>query len=167
MDMIIYETAFKYERWAKFFMGLPVVLMAGAGLVLSGLIRIPGLNPSGIEKELRLVAWIFFAGAAFILFIYWLVLPTKICVYQDKLRVKFGLFSWTIRFETIEKARAATGFAPPFSHSSVTSYRNQVEIARKNRMPVRLSPDNRDEFLGHLNRALNDWRRAHETHENR
>lgn len=160
MDMIIYETAFKYERWAKFFMGLPVALMFAAGLVLSGVVRIPGLNPSGLEKELRLVAWIFFASAAFILFIYWLALPRKICVYQDKMKVQFGLFSWTIRFETIERAAAGRGFPLAPGHNSVTSYRNQVEITRKGRLPVRLSPDNREEFLLHLSRALEDWRRT-------
>ncbi|MBM3296357.1 MAG: hypothetical protein FJY83_02035 [Candidatus Aminicenantes bacterium] len=163
MDMIIYETPFKYERWAKFFMGLPVVLMFAAGLILSGVVRIPGLNPAGLEKELRLVAWIFFASAAFILFIYWLVLPTKIFIYQDKLKVKFGLFFWTIRFETIERAVARRGFPLGPGHNSVTSYRNQIEIARRGRLPVRLSPDGRDEFLSHLNRALEDWGRAYRT----
>jgi hypothetical protein len=134
--------------------------MAGAGLVLSGAVRIPGWNPSWLERELRLASWIFLAGAAFILLVYWLVLPRGIAIHQDKIRVKLGLFSWTIRFETIDKAEARRGFSLAPGHNSVTSYRNQVEILRRGRLPVRLSPNRRDEFLSYLNRALEDWRRA-------
>lgn len=166
-DMILYETPVKYERWVKFVIALPAILLVVAGLVLSRIVHIPGVNPSGSGRELHIVSTVFFATAPFILFIYWLVLPTRISIHQDKMRVKFGRFFWTIRFETIESVRAASGFPPAFSHSSVTSYRNQVEIVRKSRMPVRLSPENRDEFLGHIHRALSEWKRAHEAHENR
>jgi len=160
MDMIIYETGVKYEGWVKFFLGLPVVLMAGAGLVLSGAIRVPGLNPTVLGEEARLVSWIFFASAAFILLVYWLALPTRIIINPDRVRVRFGkFFYWKVGFETIESAAAARGFPPAGSRSSVTSYRNQVEIARRGGARIRISPENREEFLARLNFALEDWKR--------
>jgi hypothetical protein len=42
----------------------------------------------------------------------------------------------------------------------VTSYRNQIEIVRIRKRNIRLSPDNRDQFLDHANRALAAWKRT-------
>ncbi|MBN2199813.1 MAG: PH domain-containing protein [Candidatus Aminicenantes bacterium] len=160
MDMLVYETGVRYEGWVKFFLGLPVVLMAGAGLVLSGTVRIPGLDPSVLGEEARLVSWVFFAGAAFILLVYWLTLPTRIAIHADRIRIRFGrFFYWTVGFETIESAAAAKGIPPAGVRSSVTSYRNQIEIARRGGARIRISPENRDEFLARLSLALEDWKR--------
>jgi 8-oxo-dGTP diphosphatase len=136
----------------------PVILIA-MGILFNRLSQTPGLIPGETELGLHIASWVLFATAPFILFIYWLVLPTKIFIHSDRIRVQYGRFFWNVRFDTIESLKAAKGIPPAWSNSSVTSYRNQIEIVRKGKMNIRLSPDNRDRFLDHANRALSDWKR--------
>lgn len=159
MDMMLHEMSFKYERWLKFVLVFPVILMAGAGLILSGLVPILGILPEGLDGEMRLSGFFMIGGAAFTLFIYWLMLPVKVLIHTDKLRIQYGRFFWTIPFETIESVRAAKGLPGPGVQGSVTSFKTQVEISRRKGRAVRISPEHRDEFLDRTNQALEDWRR--------
>lgn len=161
MDNVLYEYPLKYELWAKILLAVPPVLLIAAALLFYRLSQTPGSIPGETEQGLRIATWVLFATAPFILFIYWLVLPTNIFIYQDRIRVQYGRFFWNVRFDTIESVKATKGIPPAWSNSSVTSYRNQIEIVRKGRMNIRLSPDNRDRFLDHANRALSEWKRMH------
>ena len=159
--MILYEGSIKYETWAKILLGFPIVLVIAMGIFFYNFAHFQnGISPE-TEYGFHVASLVLSATAPFILFIYWLVLPTKISIHQDKIRIKYGQFYWNIRFDTIESVKAAKGIPPLWSNSSVTSYRNQIEIVRKGRMNWRLSPSNRDQFLGHANRALSDWKRTH------
>jgi len=158
-EMILYETAFRYDRWVKFFLGLPFVLTVGVGLILSGWVQIDGLMPEGIDGETQFAGFLMFGMAGLLLFMYWLMLPVKVIVHMDRLRIKIGRFFWTIPFETVESLRAAKGFPGPGTQNAMTSFKSQVEIVRRKGRRVRISPENRDEFLDHANRALEDWRR--------
>lgn len=159
MGGILYEFPLKYERWAKILLAFPPLLLVGMGILFARLARTPGLIPGETEPGLRIASWVLFATAPFILFVYWLVLPTKIFIHQDRIRVQYGRFYWNVRFDTIESVQATRGIPPAWSNSSVTSYRNQIEIVRKGRRSIRLSPDNRDRFLHQVNRTLSDWKR--------
>ena len=160
MDITLYETTIKYERWAKILLGVPVVLLIALGILFYRL----SYAQNGVLSEagfgFRVASIVLFASGPLVLLIYWLVLPTKILVHPDKIRIKYGQFYWNVRFDTIESFKAASGIPPAWSNSSVTSYRNQIEIVRKRMRNIRLSPDNRDQFLDHANRALTDWRRS-------
>lgn len=161
MNSIFYKSSMKYETWAKILLAFPPVLVIAMAIFFYD---VPHFH-DGISGEVaygfHIASFVLFATAPFILFIYWLVLPTKIYVMQDKIRIKYGRFYWNVRFETIESLKAAKGMPPVWSNSSVTSYRNQIEIVRKGKMNIRLSPDNRDRFLDHANRTLADWKRTH------
>ena len=157
--MILYETGFRYDRWIKFLLGLPFVLTVGVGLILSGWVQIDGLMPEGLDGETQFAGHLMFGMAGLLLFMYWMMLPVKVIVHLDRLRVQYGRFFWTIPFETVESVRAAKGFPGPGTQSAMTSFKTQVEIIRKKRRAVRISPENRDEFLDRANRALEDWRR--------
>ena len=159
--MVIYEGSIKYELWAKIVLAFPPVLVIAMGILFYRFAQTPDSVPGETELGLRIASWVLFATAPFILFIYWLVLPTKIVIHSDRIRVQYGRFFWNVRFDTIESVKAARGIPPVWSNSSVTSYRNQIEIIRKGKMNIRLSPDNRDRFLDHANRALSDWKRTH------
>lgn len=162
MDFILYETPIKYERWAKVLLAFPIILLIAMAIFFyaaaGSRFDIPGEAKSGFI----VASYILFATAPFILFVYWLVLPTKIFVLRDRIRIKYGRFTWNIGFDTVESIQAAHGIPPIFGNSSVTSYRNQVEIVRLGRMNVRLSPSERDRFLDHANRAIADWRKIQE-----
>lgn len=159
--MILHEGSIKYETWAKILLGFPVVLVTAMGIFFFRFAHFQNGISSELESGFHTASIVLFATGPFILFIYWLVLPTKIYVLQDQIKIKYGRFYWKVRFETIESVKAAQGIPPVWSNSSVTSYRNQIEIIRKGKMNIRLSPDNRDQFLDHVNRALSDWKRTH------
>jgi hypothetical protein len=159
--MILYEGSIKYETWAKILLGFPIVLVIAMGIFFYNFAHFQNGISSETEYGFHVASLILFATAPFILFIYWLVLPTKISIHQDKIRIKYGQFHWNIRFDTIESIKAAKGIPPLWSNSSVTSFRNQIEIVRKDRMNWRLSPSNRDQFLDQASRALSDWKRTH------
>jgi len=158
---VLYEYPLKYEGWAKILLAIPPALLIVMGFLFHRLVQTMGLAPGEAEPGLRIASWILFASAPFILFIYWLVLPTKIFIHPDRLRVQYGRFFWNVRFDTIEEVKPARGIPPAWSNSSVTSYRNQVEIVRKGKRNIRLSPDNRELFLDQANRALSEWKRMH------
>lgn len=159
--MVRYECAMKYEGWVKILLVFPIVLVLVMGLFFY---RSAHLQ-EGIFAEtaygFRQASVILFATAPFILFIYWLVLPTRIAVFQDKIRIKYGRFYWNVRFDTIESIKPAKGIPLLWSNSSVTSYRNQIAIIRKGKMDIRLSPDGRERFLDHANRAFSEWQQTH------
>jgi hypothetical protein len=158
--MLLYKTAFKYETWSKILLGFPIALVIAMGIFFFNLAHFQEDISSETANGFHVASIVLFATAPFILLIYWLVLPTKIYVHQDKIRIRYGQFHWNVRFVTIETVKAASGIPPIWSNSSVTSYRNQIEIVRIRKMNIRLSPDNRDQFLDHANRALSDWRRT-------
>ena len=159
--MILFEDSIKYETWAKILLGFPIVLVTAMGFYFYHVARTQNGLSAVTEHGFYVASIVLFATGPFILFIYWLVLPTKIFIHQEKIRIKYGRFFWNVKFQTIESVMAASGMPPVWSHSSVTSYRNQIEIVRTKKMNIRLSPESRDQFLDYANRALADWKRTH------
>ncbi len=160
MDNALYKAAMKYENWVKVLLAFPIVLVTVMGIYFYRYAHFQNGISAEIEYGFHVASLILFATGPFILFIYWLVLPTKIFICQDRIRIKYGRFWWNVRFDTIESVNPASGIPPAWSNSSVTSYRNQIVIVRKGKMDIRLSPENRDRFLDQANRALSGWRRA-------
>lgn len=160
MSIILHESGVKYERWVKILLAFPIVLVSVMGIYFYKYAHFQNGISAEMEYGFHVASLILFATGPFILFIYWLVLPTKIAIYQDRIRIKYGRFYWNVRFDTIESVNPASGIPPVWSNSSVTSYRNQIVIVRKGKMDIRLSPHERDRFLDHANRALSEWRRA-------
>jgi Bacterial PH domain len=102
-----------------------------------------------------------FASAVFVLFIYWLILPRTIAVSQEGIVLQFSGFRWKIPFATIESIKAARGVIVWWGHSFITCYATQIEIRRRYRLKIRVSPARRHQFLEHANKALAGWRMAH------
>jgi hypothetical protein len=160
MDSVLYEGTVKYELWTKILLAFPVILLIAMGILFYDYAHHRAV-PGGEETAVYTASLVLFLTAPFILLVYWLVLPTKIYILQDRIRIKYGRFFWNVRFETIEEVKTARGLPPLMSNGSVTSYRNQIEIVRHGRMNIRLSPCQRDQFVEHANRALSEWRRIH------
>ena len=159
MDLVLYEDNIKYDFWVKIALVFPVVLLIAMGLLFTIDAHYKDVIPHEPAKDSHMGAIVLFASAPFILFVYWMVLPRKIFILQDRIRLKFGQFFWNVPFETIESVKASRGIAAWTYCSSITCYRTQIEIVRKNRGNIRVSPSNRDRFLDSFKRAISDWER--------
>jgi hypothetical protein len=162
MSIVLFEDSYKYDGWVKLAMVFPIVLLIVLGFLFYTDAHSRDIFPREPTSESRIAYISLFASVLFVLLVYWLVLPRKIYVLQDRLRLKYGVFSLHVAFQTIESVQVAHGLPLWVMKSSVTSLKSQVEIVRKKGLKVRLSPSQRDRFLDCVNRALADWRRIHE-----
>ena len=153
MELALYEDRPKYDTWFKLLLGF-----APALTIILGFLLYSRVLPSETESEARLGAIVLFATTVLILLIYWAVLPRKFLLLEDRVKIKFGVFSFNIPFHTIKEVRIAKG-SKLFGFNSVTSFRSMIEIVRKRWTSVSISPDNRDLFLAELNKAMADWKR--------
>ena len=159
MDLIIFEDGIKYDAWVKPLLVLPIVLLIVLGILFYYDARTSDIFPKVPGTESKTASTVLFASIVFVLAVYGLVLPRKILVAQEGIKIKFGGFSWNIPYETIESVKPAKGMIVWLGHSFITSYGSQIEIARKNRLKIRVCPSRRDEFLQQTNKALEDWMR--------
>ena len=157
MDMIIFEDSIKYDAWVKPLLVFPFVLLIVLGILFYVDAHDSDIFPKEPATESRMASTVLFASAVFVLAIYWLVLPRKILITQEGIKIKFSCFSWNIPYRTIKSVKPAEGLIVWWAHSFITSYRSQIEIVRKYRLKIRVCPSRRDEFLQSANKALEDW----------
>lgn len=160
MKLILYEDSIKYDFWVKVALALPIVLLVAMGLLFYADAHYKDIIPKEPAKDSSTGALILFVSAPFVLFVYWMVLPRRLFVLQDRIRLQFGQFFWNVHFKTVESVKPSTGLAVWSYCSSITCYSTQIEIVRKRRGNIRVSPARRDQFLDYVNRALFDWRRT-------
>ena len=153
MKLAIYEDSSKYDLWVKVLLGL-----APAVILVMGILNYQGMLPNETEAEARTASLVLFASLAFILLLYWAILPRRFQILEDRIKVVLGgPFSFSIRFDGVKTARKTRGLAH-FGIDFATSV-NRVEIVRGRGMNVLLSPSNQELFLDNLNKALEDWRK--------
>ena len=160
MDLIIFEDRIKYDAWVKPMLVFPLVLLIVLGILFYVDAHYSDLFPKEPATESKTASVVLFASAVFVLAVYWLFLPRKIYVTQEKIKLRFGGFDWNIRYKTIKSVKPAKGIIVWWAHSFITSYGSQIEIVRKNRLKIRVSPCRRDQFLEYANKAHSDWMRA-------
>lgn len=161
MDFILFEDSIKYDAGIKVVLVLSVVLLVVLGTLFYVDANGSDIFPGESAAESGTGSVVFFASAVFILAVFWVVLPRSIAVSQEGIIVRFNAFRWRIPFRTIESIQAARGIIVWWAHSWITSYTTQIEIRRRYRLKIRISPARRDQFLEHANKALADWRHAH------
>ena len=86
-----------------------------------------------------------------------LILSVVLLIVQG-LILRFRAFSRNIPFATIRSINPASGIIVWWAHSWITSYRNQIEIIRKYRLRIRVSPSRRDQFLEYAHKTFADGR---------
>ena len=162
MDLVFHQDSLKWDWWLKLVLVFSVVLILALGVLffIDGYYH--DVVPSEPDGESRLGGIILLASTVFMLALYWAVLPRRLYILQDRVRIKFGAFSLNYPFDSIESARTAKGIVATTGVNAVTSFGNQVEIVRKGGGSVRMSPVQRDLFLENLTRALRDWQRSHD-----
>jgi len=108
-------------------------------------------------EDSKIGAIIMFVATAFLLLVYGAVLPRKLFIYRDKIRIKYGLFFYNIPFSKIDFYAKTRGLPLGNYLISATSLKNQIEIVRKRGLKIRISPSRMDFFLEAFNRAVEDW----------
>ena len=161
MDLIIFEDSIKYDPGIKVVLVLSLVLLVVLGILFYIDAYDSDIFPGEPAAESRTGSVVLFVSAIFVLALYWLILPRTIAVSQEGIVLRFNGFSWKIPYKTIESMRAARGIIVWWAHSWITSYGTQIEIIRRHRLKIRVSPARRDQFLEYANKALADWRNTH------
>lgn len=147
MDTIIYEDSPHYDVWLKGIMMLPVFFI---------LIGLYYLFTAQVESALGLFATAVLMGA-----VYWAVLPRKYQVLDGKLRIVLGgPFSFNVPFDTLKTAGKPEGVSLGLNFATTFISQHVVEIRRKKGMTVNITPNDRDQFLENLNKAVYDWKRG-------
>ena len=157
--MLLFEDQVKYDLWVKILLVLSILVLLALGFLFHTDAYSRDVLPGETAKESRIGALVVFAAAIFNALLYWSILPRKIFIYQERIRIKFGLFFYSIPFSTVQSASVTKGIKFGTYISALTSYRNQVEIVRKKGLRVRVSPAHVDQFIEAFNRVLLEWRR--------
>jgi len=160
MSLVLFEDSIKYDVWIKAALVFPIILLIALGLFFYIDAHYSDVVPSESEAESNTGAIILFASVPFVLVVYWLLLPRKIYVLQDRIKIKLGQFFLNVAFDNIESVKPAKGIIIFSSFSSITSFSTQIEIIRKRGLNWRISPSRRDQFLEYVNRAISDWKRT-------
>ena len=161
MDLVIFEDSIKYDLGIKVVLVLSLVLLIVLGILFYVDAQSSDIFPGEPAAESRTGSFVLFASAVFLLAVYWLILPRAIAVSQEGLILKFRAFNWNIPFASIKSIKPASGIIVWWAHSWITSYRSQIEIIRKHRLKIRVSPSRRDQFLGYAHKAFADWKNTH------
>ena len=161
MDQVIFEDSIRYDPWIKVVLELSVVLLVVLGIIFYIDAYKIDIFPKERAAGSRVGSLVLFASAVFVLAVYWLILPRTIAVSQEGIIIRFNPLRWKIPFRTIESIKPAQGIIVFWAHSWITAYATQIEIRRRYRLKIRVSPARRDQFLEFANRTLADWRSAH------
>jgi len=148
VESLIYEDTPRYDVWLKAIILLPLFF------VLIGAFY---LTTSEGESAIGM-----FATAVLMAAIYWAVFPRKYRILESKVKIVLGgPFSFNIPFDSIETARAPKWASVGINFPSSFSGKNAVQIVRRKRLNVNITPSDRELFLKSLDKALNSWRSHH------
>ena len=102
-----------------------------------------------------------FATAVLMAIIYWAIFPRRYCVLESKVKIALGgPFSFNIPFDTIETARSPEGLAIGINFATTFSAKKPVQIVRRGKLNVNITPGDPEPFIENLNKALNSWRNS-------
>ena len=160
MDLILFEDQIKYDLWAKIALVFPIIFLLALGILFYIDAHYRDVIPSESDSDSNTAAIIIFASVLFVLLVYWLSLPRKIYVLQDRIKLKIGEFFWNVPFETIEFVKPAKGIIVWKGFSSITSWSSQIEIVRSKGQNIRISLARQEQFLECVKRAMSDWKRT-------
>lgn len=146
MDPLIYEDRPHYDIWLKVIMAFPLLfIIVGVSFLVDG-------QPQAAVGM--------FASAALMAVIYWAVFPRKYCILDNKIKIALGKpFAFNIPFDSIERAGIPQGISIGINFITTFSGRHAIQIVRRRKLNVNISPGNRELFLENLDKALEDWKK--------
>jgi len=139
------------DIWFKLIFLLPVVLLLVPAFVLYGT---DGRSATGILYGAG-------ATAAVMAALYFLILPTRYSILNDKLKITFrGPFTFNIPFSTIAAIRDGQWSTVGINLPTRFSQKDVLEIVRKKRMTVTITPADKREFTANFHKAFEDWKKG-------
>lgn len=141
-QVLLYQNRSEYALWLKLIIG---------GVLAFTLIL--GLAILSTDTE---AAWICLGVTVFDAVLFWVVLPQRILIYEDRLVIKLGgPISVNVPLDNIKEARKTSGWHTFVHWGSrfATSHRNVIEIIRHKGLSITISPSSADEFLEQLKQA--------------
>ncbi|MFC2014015.1 hypothetical protein ACFLU8_03960 [Chloroflexota bacterium] len=142
MKPLLYEDRARYDCWLRLILfGIPIILL------IVGIILIP-------EDREGVIA--VFSGSLFVIFLFYLVLPKKHQVFEDKLKIVLGWPLYVdIALTNISDSQITSG-RKAFAYWGIrfaTSSKSVVEIIRKRGLNIVISPGNGPLFVDRLREA--------------
>ena len=142
MRLPVYEDHARYDYWLRLILfGIPLIFL------IIGITLIPEDQEGAIAM---------FGGSLFIVSLFYLVLPRKYQIFEDKLKIVLG---WPLHHDiplaSISNSQVTSG-RKVFAYRGIrfaTSSKSVVEIVRKRGLNIVISPNNEPLFVDKLNEA--------------
>ncbi|MDD5311876.1 MAG: hypothetical protein PHO26_02420 [Dehalococcoidia bacterium] len=145
MEYIIYKDNPKPDIWILLILNIPPVALVVLAV---------SLLAANLSEALTVLVFAFLLGLLNVF-----ILPVAYCVYDDKIKIMFRVpVSFNIPFDHIDKITTSKGPSLGISLPTNLIQENVVEILRKKRMPVIITPADRDAFLDNFDKAFKNWR---------
>ena len=87
------------------------------------------------------------------------IIPKKYCVLEDKIKIIFrGPLEFNIPFSTIIIVRPTRWSTVGINLPTNLSVANALEIIRRKRMAVTITPVDKDKFIDNFEKAFHNWK---------
>ena len=146
MDSVIYEDSPKTDVWMRLIVFLPSSLLVSTALFIPP------------KDQAAAVFMIFFA--ILLAAIIFCIIPVKYCIFDSKIRIGFrGPVYFDIPYETVMTVRRSSRSTVGINLPANMSQANAVEIIRKKRLAVAITPTDQQVFIGYFEEAFNTWQK--------
>ncbi len=147
MANLIYEMPTRYDR------GIKILF-----LIILLVLVIPAIFIFDSDRE---GAFAMLGTVILVAFILWFIMPRKLRIMEDRLQVVLGSpFTFTIPFTAIKEVRIPRGLTSGVNFCTALS--GVVQIVRKGKMSVNITPAEPAQFMEYLNKALSNSQIPHE-----
>jgi hypothetical protein len=147
MEQVIYEDKPRTDTWIKSVVWLPSIILAVTAVPL-------------MNKSLEAGIYMLCAAVALGLVINFLVIPTGYVIYANKIAIRFrGPLAFNMPFSTVVGIRRSRCSTIGINLPTNMSQSNAVEIVRKRRMAVNITPGDKQAFITNFENAYKEWQK--------
>ncbi|MFA5399559.1 MAG: hypothetical protein WC169_10195 [Dehalococcoidia bacterium] len=145
MNFAVYEDSPRTDIWMRVIFFLPALI------ILATIVIMPDEEP-WVPAMLIIVA-VIAVGLPFLL------LPTRLSILNSAIRIGFRLpFAFLIPFNTVTTLRPSRWSTVGINLPTNLSPKNAVEIVRKHRLSVTVTPSDREAFIAGFDKAFKEWK---------
>jgi hypothetical protein len=144
MDLVIYEDTTRLDAWTRLIIFFPSSLLLAAAIF--------------IPPDDQAIALFMIPVAIIVAGIIFCVIPVKYCILDSKIRIIFrGSLNFDIPYETVVTVRPPRWSTIGINLPSNMSQANAVEIVRRKKLAVAITPTDRTVFLRYFEEAFSKW----------
>jgi hypothetical protein len=145
MDFAVYEDTPRTDVWMRAVIFLPSVIILTTAIIMP-------VEEPWVPALMVLIAVM--AGT-----LLYLLIPSKLSVLDSSIRIGFRIpFAFTIPFNTVVTLQPSRWSTIGMNLPSNMSQSNAVEIVRKHRLSVTITPSDRGAFLANFDMAFKKWK---------